>query len=70
MATLDNGTSHISEAHLGTVIRNSDEWAFVEYMLQIATRTSRVKLLQAWHVAPPHVMNQFERRTAVSKLFH
>ncbi|KAL8431405.1 hypothetical protein Efla_001760 [Eimeria flavescens] len=64
MATLDGGGGVLSEAHMGAVIRNSDEWAFVEYMLQINTRTSRVKLLHAWHVAPPHVVYQFEKRTA------
>ncbi|KAL8272680.1 hypothetical protein Esti_003384 [Eimeria stiedai] len=64
MTTLDGGGGVMSEAHMGAVIRNSDEWAFVEYMLQINTRTSRVKLLQAWHVAPPHVVYQFEKRTA------
>lgn len=68
MATLAGGTGRMSEAHMGTVIKNSEEWAFVEYMLQINTRTSRVKLLQAWHVAPPHVVNQFEKRTSVSPL--
>lgn len=68
MATLDGGNGRISDAHMGAVIQNSDEWAFIEYMLQINTRTSRVKLLQAWHVTSPHVLSQFEKRTAVRQI--
>ncbi|KAL8435671.1 hypothetical protein ACSSS7_002332 [Eimeria intestinalis] len=45
MTTLDGGGGVMSEAHMGAVIRNSDEWAFVEYMLQINTRTSRRRLV-------------------------
>lgn len=66
MVVPDTGIGRMSEEHMGTVIKDSDEWSFIEYMLQLTTRTSRVKLLQVWHVASPHVMNLFERRTAVS----
>ena len=65
---LDTSTGLMSESHMGSVIKDSDEWSFIEYMLQLSTRTSRVKLLQAWHVATPHVVNLFERRTAVSHI--
>ncbi|CDJ41337.1 Zinc finger and GTP binding domains, related [Eimeria tenella] len=64
MVVPDTGIGRMSEEHMGTVIKDSDEWSFIEYMLQLTTRTSRVKLLQVWHVASPHVMNLFERRTA------
>lgn len=64
MAVQESGLVRISDQHIGVVLRNSDEWALVEYLLQITTRTSRVKLLQAWHVAPPHAVNQFAKRTA------
>lgn len=65
MAAQEAGFGRISDDQIAAVIRYSDEWAFIEYMLQISTRTSRVKLLQAWHLSPPQVVNQFERRTAV-----
>ncbi|CDJ41324.1 B-box zinc finger family protein, related [Eimeria tenella] len=64
MAAQEAGFGRISDDQIAAVIRYSDEWAFIEYMLQISTRTSRVKLLQAWHLSPPQVVNQFERRTA------
>ncbi|CDJ32408.1 Zinc finger protein, related [Eimeria mitis] len=64
MAAHEAGFSRISDQHIAAVIRDSDEWAFVEYMIQINTRTSRVKLLQAWHISPLSVVNQFEKRTA------
>lgn len=63
------GSVRISEADLGAVLKNSDEWSFIEYMLQINARTTRVKLLHAWHVAPSHVVNQFEKRTDVRDAF-
>lgn len=65
MAAQGAGFSRISDDHIASVIRDSDEWAFVEYMIQINTRTSRVKLLHAWHLSPLPVVNQFERRTTV-----
>ena len=65
MAAQESGFSRISYEHIAGVIRDSDEWAFVEYMVQINTRSSRVKLLQAWHMSPLPVVNQFEKRTAV-----
>lgn len=66
MAVQESGFGRIADEHMAAVIQSSDEWAFVEYMLQINTRTSRVKLLQAWHMAPRQLVNQFEKRTAVS----
>lgn len=64
----DGSTPRVSKARRDAVAKDSDEWEFMEFMLQIHTRTSRVKLIEAWHVAPPHIANQFERRTAVSRI--
>ncbi|KYK66638.1 zinc finger protein [Toxoplasma gondii TgCatPRC2] len=63
MATSVGGDVRLSEKDLGAVLRDSDEWAFLEYLLQMSVRTSRVRLLQAWHIATPHLVSAFERRT-------
>ncbi|PHJ24685.1 zinc finger protein [Cystoisospora suis] len=57
------GDFRVSHKDLGAVLRDSDEWSFLEYLLQMSARTSRVRLLQAWHIAPPHIISNFERRT-------
>ncbi|PFH32742.1 zinc finger protein [Besnoitia besnoiti] len=63
MALNPGGDFRLSEKDLGVVLRDSDEWAFLEYLLQMSVRTSRVRLLQAWNIAPPHLISAFEKRT-------
>ncbi|KAF8821927.1 zinc finger protein [Cardiosporidium cionae] len=49
---------------------NSDEWKLLEYMLHVHVRTSRVKLKQAWQVAPPHLITNFQKRCGGILVLH
>ncbi|OEH79865.1 b-box zinc finger family related protein [Cyclospora cayetanensis] len=66
MAAQESGFTRLSDDHMAGVIRHSDEWGFIEYLLQMEARTSRIKLLQAWHLPSSLLVTQFEKRTAVS----
>ncbi|XP_026193312.1 uncharacterized protein LOC34622905 [Cyclospora cayetanensis] len=64
MAAQESGFTRLSDDHMAGVIRHSDEWGFIEYLLQMEARTSRIKLLQAWHLPSSLLVTQFEKRTA------
>ncbi|CRG97958.1 zinc finger protein, putative [Plasmodium gallinaceum] len=55
---------NILDNNLTQIFRDSEEWLILEYFLQMNTRTSRVKLVQAWHVSPAHTINKFEKRNS------
>ncbi|SCN44830.1 zinc finger protein, putative [Plasmodium malariae] len=55
---------NILDNNLTQIFRDSEEWLTLEYFLQMNARTSRVKLVQAWHVSPAHVINKFEKRNS------
>eukprot|EP00742_Colponemidia_sp_Colp-10_P004319 GILJ01004608.1.p1 GENE.GILJ01004608.1~~GILJ01004608.1.p1 ORF type:complete len:562 (-),score=83.28 GILJ01004608.1:168-1853(-) len=43
--------------------RHSDEWARIEYLLQLSARTTAVKVTNVWSIGNPHLTMQFEKRT-------
>lgn len=55
---------NILDSELTQVLKDSEEWNILEYFLQMNTRTSRVKLIQAWYVSPTHIMNKFEKKNS------
>ncbi|SBS84407.1 zinc finger protein, putative [Plasmodium ovale] len=65
MATSPLGTDvNILDNNLVQIFRDSEEWLTLEYFLQMNVRTSRVKLVQAWHVSPIQLINNFEKRNS------
>lgn len=63
MTTSHIGTDiNILDSDLTQVLKDSEEWNILEYFLQMNTRTSRVKLIQAWHMSPTHIINKFEKK--------
>ncbi|GAW81378.1 zinc finger protein [Plasmodium gonderi] len=55
---------NILENNLTQIFRDSEEWLTLEYLLQMNVRTSRVRLVQAWHVSPAHMINKFQKRNS------
>ncbi|SOV74420.1 zinc finger protein, putative [Plasmodium sp. gorilla clade G3] len=55
---------NILDNNLTQIFRDSDEWLTLEYFLQVNARTSRVKLVQAWHVSPVQVINKFQKKNS------
>lgn len=53
---------NILDNNLTQIFRDSEEWLTLEYFLQMNARTSRVKLVQAWHISPIEVINKFKKR--------
>ncbi|CAG9474916.1 zinc finger protein, putative [Plasmodium vivax] len=65
MAANPLGTdTSILDNNLTQIFRDSEEWLTLEYLLQMNVRTSRVRLVQAWHLSPVHLINKFEKRNA------
>ncbi|GAB66888.1 zinc finger protein [Plasmodium cynomolgi strain B] len=52
------------DKNLTQIFRDSEEWLTLEYLLQMNVRTSRVRLVQAWHLSPVHLINKFEKKNS------
>jgi len=52
------------------VLRGSDEWLRLEYLLQLSLRSTGAKVTAIYSVAAPHLTVQFDARTADKLVLH